>query len=79
MKIIVLGAGQVGSTLAESLANEANDITIVDQDPDRLRDLQDHLDIRTVHGNASHPNILAAAGAEDADLIVAVTNSDETT
>ena len=78
MKIIVLGAGQVGSTVAETLASEANDITIVDEDPARLRVLQDHLDVRTVAGNASHPGILARAGAEDADLILAVTSSDET-
>ena len=78
MKIIVLGAGQVGSTVAENLASEANDITLVDQDAARLRVLQDHLDVRTVVGNASHPEILARAGAEDADLILAVTSSDET-
>ena len=78
MKIIVLGAGQVGSTVAENLSGEANDITIVDQNVDRLRMLQDHLDVRTVAGNASHPDVLARAGAEDADLILAVTSSDET-
>lgn len=78
MKIIVLGAGQVGSTVAESLANEANDITIVDQDRERLRELQDHLDVRTVAGNAAHPEVLERAGAEDADLVIAVTSSDET-
>ena len=78
MKIIILGAGQVGSTVAETLASEANDITVVDVDSRRLRSLQDHLDIRTVHGHASHPDVLASAGAEDADLILAVTSSDET-
>ena len=78
MKIIVLGAGQVGSTVAENLSSEANDITIVDQDAERLRNLQDHLDVRTVTGNASHPGVLARAGAKDADLILAVTSSDET-
>ena len=78
MKIIILGASQVGSTVAENLAHEANDITLVDHDPDRLRYLQDHLDLRTVIGHASHPDILARAGAEDADMIIAVTNSDET-
>ena len=77
MKIIILGAGQVGRTLAENLANEANDVTMVDQDAGRLKDLQDRLDIRTVRGRASLPNILASAGAEDADMLVAVTNSDE--
>ena len=78
MKIIILGAGQVGSTVAETLASEANDITVVDVDPRRLRSLQDHLDIQTVHGHASHPDVLAGAGAEDADLMLAVTSSDET-
>ncbi|MBC7780034.1 MAG: Trk system potassium transporter TrkA [Proteobacteria bacterium] len=78
MKIVILGAGQVGSTVAESLVSEANDITIVDLDGDRLRDLADHLDLRTVEGNAAHPSVLRAAGAEDADLILAVTQSDQT-
>ena len=78
MKIIILGAGQVGSTVAETLASEANDITVVDVDARRLRSLQDHLDIRTVYGHASHPDVLAKAGAEDADLMLAVTSSDET-
>ncbi len=78
MKIIILGAGQVGGTLAEHLAGEANDITVVDTDGDRLRSLGDRLDIRTVQGHASFPTVLLKAGAEDADMLVAVTNSDET-
>ena len=78
MKIIILGAGQVGGSLAEHLASEANDITVVDTDGDRLRDLGDRLDIRTVQGRASLPNVLRQAGADDADMLVAVTNSDET-
>jgi trk system potassium uptake protein TrkA len=78
MKIIILGASQVGMSVAEVLASEANDITIVDRHPEQLRILQDHLDIRTVLGQASHPDVLQKAGAEDADLILAVTNSDET-
>ena len=78
MKIIILGAGQVGGSLAEHLASEANDITVVDTDGDRLRDLGDRLDIRTVQGRGSLPNILRQAGADDADMLVAVTNSDET-
>ena len=77
MKIIILGAGQVGGTLAEHLANEQNDITVVDTDADKLRALQDRLDIGTVAGGASHPNVLYKAGAEDADMLIAVTNSDE--
>jgi len=78
MKIIILGASQVGMSVAEVLASEANDITVVDRHPEQLRILQDHLDIRTVLGQASHPDVLKKAGAEDADLILAVTNSDET-
>ena len=78
MKILILGAGQVGGTLAENLANEANDITVVDNDSARLRELQDRLDIRTMHGRASYPTVLRQAGAEDADMVIAVTNSDET-
>jgi trk system potassium uptake protein TrkA len=77
MKILILGAGQVGSSVAHNLASEANDITIVDSDGEVLQELQDRLDIRTVQGSASHPDVLAQAGAEDADMIIALTNSDE--
>lgn len=78
MKIIILGAGQVGGSVAESLVSEQNDITVVDIDPPRLRALQDRLDLRTVTGSAAHPSVLAEAGADDADLLIAVTQSDET-
>ncbi len=78
MKIIILGAGQVGASVTANLASEANDITVVDLDAAVLHDLQDRLDIRTVIGCASHPDILVQAGADDADMIIAVTNSDET-
>ncbi|PCJ32567.1 MAG: Trk system potassium transporter TrkA [Gammaproteobacteria bacterium] len=78
MKILILGAGQVGSSVASTLAREDDDITLVDSNNDLLLKLQDHYDIRTVHGHASHPDVLAKAGAADADLILAVTNSDET-
>ncbi|NOZ52142.1 MAG: Trk system potassium transporter TrkA [Gammaproteobacteria bacterium] len=77
MKIIVLGAGQVGSSVAEVLAKEANDITVVDTDAKKLQDLQDRMDIRTVQGQAAHPEVLERAGGEDADMIIAVTNQDE--
>ncbi len=77
MKIIILGAGQVGGTLAEHLANEQNDITVVDTNSGKLRALQDRLDIGVVLGGASHPSTLYKAGAEDADMLIAVTNSDE--
>ncbi|MFN3580198.1 MAG: Trk system potassium transporter TrkA [Pseudomonas sp.] len=78
MKIIILGAGQVGGSLAAELASEANDITVVDTDGPRLRDLGDRLDIRTVVGKGSFPTILRQAGADDADMLIAVTSSDET-
>lgn len=77
MKILILGAGQVGGTLAEHLASEQNDITLIDSNAERLRELQDKLDIGTVAGQASYPEILRKAGAEDTDLLIAVTNSDE--
>jgi trk system potassium uptake protein TrkA len=78
MKIIILGAGQVGGTLAENLANEQNDITVIDTDAQRLRELQDLIDIKTVVGTGSYPQVLRQAGADDADMLIAVTNSDET-
>lgn len=78
MKIIILGAGQVGSSVAENLAREENDITVVDTDASRIQALQDRLDIRTCVGHASHPEVLRQAGADEADMILAVTNSDET-
>ena len=78
MKIIILGAGQVGASVADNLSSEANDITVVDHNSTRLQELQDRLDIRTVTGHAANPNILRQAGADDADMVIAVTNSDET-
>jgi len=78
MKILILGAGQVGSSVAATLAREDDDVTVVDTNDELLEKLQDHYDIRTVNGHASHPDILAKAGAQDADLILAVTNNDET-
>ena len=78
MKIIILGAGQVGATLAENLANEQHDVTVIDTDAAMLEYLQERMDIRTVQGHASHPNVLRRAGADDADMLIAVTESDET-
>jgi len=77
MKIIILGAGQVGSSVAANLCGEANDITVVDKNPVCLQSLQDRLDLRGVVGHGSHPEVLARAGAQDADMIIALTNSDE--
>lgn len=78
MRIVILGAGQVGASVAESLVSENNDITVVDSDHERLAYLQDRLDLQTVVGNAAHPSVLASAGLEDADLLIAVTQSDQT-
>lgn len=78
MNIIILGAGQVGSSLAQTLVSENNNITIVDRLQTQLIRLQEHIDIRTVCGNASSPKVLLAAGIESADLLIAVTSSDET-
>ena len=79
MKILILGAGQVGSSAAYHLSREeANEVTLVDTRPDVLRELQDRLDIRTVVGHAAHPEVLDRAGANDADIVVALTDTDET-
>ena len=77
MRIVILGAGQVGGTLARNLAYEDNDITLIDTNEERLRDLQHRLDIQTVQGCASHPSVLIEAGIQQADMLIAVTNSDE--
>lgn len=77
MKILILGAGQVGGTLADNLASEGFDITLVDADPQALEELRNKLDIQTVQGWGSHPDVLRRAGADDADMLIAVTSSDE--
>lgn len=78
MNIIILGAGRVGESVAESLVSERNDITVIDTSPERLRSLQDRLDLRGVAGNGIHPAVLEAAGARDADMLIACASSDET-
>jgi len=77
MKIIILGAGQVGTSVAANLVNEDNDITLVDNNPAALQLISERYDLRTITGIASHPSVLEKAGAKDADMILAVTNSDE--
>ena len=76
MKIVILGAGQVGSSVAENLVSENNDITVIDTDAERLEALQVRLDLRTVVGNAVLPSVLRSAGLDDADLLLALTPSD---
>lgn len=77
MKILIIGAGQVGGTLAANLAKEAFDITLVDHDEVALETLRAKLDIQTIHGWGSHPDVLRRAGADDADMLISVTSSDE--
>lgn len=77
MKIIILGANQVGSALAETLSKEKNDITLVDENSELLRELNDSIDVKVTAGEPSHPATLEAAGALDADMLIAVTDSDE--
>ena len=77
MNIVIIGAGQVGSSLATSLATEDNDVVIIDNDPERLRHLREKLDIDTFQGNASHPDVLENANVMNADMLIAVTSSDE--
>ena len=77
MKIIILGANKIGASLAENLEKEDNDITVVDSDSELLSELKDKLDIGTTVGQPSFPDVLANAGAKDADMLIAVTDSDE--
>ena len=77
MKIIILGAGQVGASLAQALLNENHDITVVDTNEERITALQEKYDLRTVLGRVSYPNVLRRAGADEADMVIAVTDNDE--
>lgn len=78
MKIIILGAGRVGYSVAESLVSEKNDITVIDTDAERLRELEARFDLRGVVGNGIDPQVLAEAGARDTDLLIACAAQDET-
>jgi trk system potassium uptake protein TrkA len=77
MNIIIFGAGRVGESVAESLVSEQNDITVIDQDPERLRLLEERLDLRGVVGNGIQPSVLQEAGAKDADMLIACAAADE--
>ena len=78
MKILILGAGRVGESVAESLVSEQNDITVIDTDPARLQSLQERLDLRGVPGNGIQPSVLREAGIEDTDMLIACAPADET-
>ena len=77
MKVIICGAGQVGFSIARTLSKENNQVTVIDQKPEMLRKLSDALDVMTVQGQASNPSVLEEAGARDAEMLIAVTGSDE--
>ena len=77
MRVIVCGAGQVGSTIARHLATEGIDVTVVDISPEQARRADESYDVRGMVGHASHPEVLERAGARDADMLIAVTRSDE--
>ena len=77
MKIIILGAGKVGASVAENLVSEQNDITVIDTDAAPLARLQERLDLRVITGSGTHISVLEAAGAQDADMLIACTASDE--
>lgn len=77
MKILILGANKVAAALAENLVSEADDITLVDTNAEVLRDLKERLDIGITVGQPSFPDVLRRAGGEDADMLIAVTDSDE--
>ena len=78
MKILIVGAGRIGISAAESLVSEANDITVVDTDEAHIQYLQAQFDLRGVVGSATSPEVLREAGAEDTDMLIAVTSNDET-
>lgn len=77
MKVIICGAGQVGWQIARHLSGEKNDVTVIDQNADLVHRATETLDVQGVHGHASHPDVLERAGARDADMIIAATQSDE--
>ena len=77
MKVIICGAGKVGSSIARHLVDQKNDVTVIDQSQKLIDDINERIDLNTVTGSASNPSILKKAGAEDADMIIAVTLQDE--
>jgi trk/ktr system potassium uptake protein len=77
MKIFICGAGQVGFNIARHLTMEGNDVVVIDTSPDLIRRINDNLDAQGVVGHASRPDVLERAGIADADMIIAVTHTDE--
>lgn len=77
MRVVICGAGQVGTTIARHLASEGLNVTVIDSDPEQVRRVDESHDVRGVLGHASHPETLRKAGVQDADIFIAVTRSDE--
>lgn len=77
MRVIIVGGGEVGSTIAELLSQERSDVTLIDSDPERAAHIESHLDVRTIVGNGATPSVLIEAGIESAEMLIAATNSDE--
>lgn len=77
MRVVICGAGQVGTTIARHLATEGIDVTVIDIDQEQVRRVDESYDVRGLAGHASHPATLQQAGARDADMLIAVTQSDE--
>jgi trk system potassium uptake protein TrkA len=77
MKVIICGAGQVGTGIAERLSAEGNDISIIDSSPDLVQRANDILEVRAIQGNAAHPDVIEKAGGREADMLIAVTLHDE--
>ena len=77
MKVIICGAGQVGSNIANYLAVEGNDVTVIDSEQSVVTELAQTLDVKSIHGLASQPSVLEQAGANEADMLIAVTHADE--
>ena len=78
MKIVIVGAGEVGFYFAEWLASERKEVVVIDSNEQALKIMLDHVDVQTLHGSGSSPRVLAEAGVREADILLAVTNSDET-
>jgi len=77
MKIIIIGAGVVGRTIAKKFSGEGQDIVVIEKDERMIKELQESLDVQLIHGSGSSPEVLARAGIEQAEMVIAVTNSDE--
>lgn len=77
MRVIIIGAGVVGKTIAKKLSTEAQDVVIIEQDEEKIKELDEHFDVKTIKANGSSPKALSEAGIDKADMIIAVTNSDE--